>query len=364
MGVNIRKKTVQGGEMQSLYLDIYQDGMRERKALGLSIYTNPKTPLQKIHNKEILREANTIRAKQDLILQQGGSVHKSIKNKKNDFLDYFYYEVQHRKNTGTNYESWLSVFRHLEGYVKETMKRPRIDEVDIMWLENFKAYLLKHVSQNSAHTYFNKVKARLYQAERDKIIIDNPAYRVASPKQVDTVREYLTKEELQKLVHADFKYPEMKKAFFFSAFTGLRWSDIEKMKWSEIRHDDESGWHIVYKQQKTRETETLPIAKIVRDLLGKAGQPNELVFKNLTYSARHNIDLQDWITKAGIKKHITFHCARHTYATSLITNGTDILSVSKMLGHRNLKTTEIYTKVIDKLKVEAANNIHTIDFNE
>ena len=363
MSVTVRPKAIKNGKMQSLYLDVYENGIRSKETLKLTIHTNPKTPLEKIHNKEIKNYADAIRAKRELEIRDGIYGFKSIKNRKNDFLDYFNLLVKHRANTGVNHDTWLSVYRHLESYVKESGRRPRFDEIDVMWLENFKNNLLTKVGQNSAHSYFNKVKACLHQAERDKIISINPAHRVTSPKQKDTKREYLTQEELQKLAPIKFKHPEMKTAFFFSVFTGLRWSDIEKLKWSEIRYNDELKWHIVYTQRKTKDAETLPISQQAIDLLGKKGKPDELIFKNLKYNARNNTDLQDWITKAGISKHITFHCARHTYATLLISNGTDMLSVSKMLGHRNLKTTEIYAKVIDKLKVEAANNIPKIDFN-
>lgn len=363
MSVTVRKKPIKNGQMQSIYLDIYKDGFRTKETLDLKLYTNAKTPKEKNHNKETENLAESICAKRVLAVNTGTYGFTMKKNYKDDFLDYFDKLVKHRSKTGVNHDTWLSVYRHLEKYIKELGRRPKFDEIDVLWLENFKNYLLKKVSQNSAHTYFNKLKASLHQAERDKIISNNPAYRVKSPEQKDTKREYLTKEELQKLAPIDFKYPELKRAFFFSAFTGLRWSDIEKLKWSEIRFNDELGWHIIYTQRKTKDAQTLPIQQQARDLLGIEGKPNELVFKDLKYSARHNLFLQNWIYKAGIEKQITFHCARHTYATLLITNGTDIVSVSKMLGHRNIKTTEIYAKVIDKLKVEAANNIPKIDFN-
>lgn len=363
MSITLRKKTIKNGQMQSLYLDIYEDGIRSKETLKMNIFTNPKTPIEKNYNKETESLANAIRAKRELEIRDGIHGFKSNKNRNCDFLDYFDTLVKHRAKTGVNHDTWLSVYRHLETYIKGLIRRPRFDEVDVIWLENFKNYLLSKVSQNSAHSYFNKIKASLHQAERDKIIGVNPAHRVASPKQKDTKREYLTENELKKLAPIEFKYNEMKRAFFFSVFTGLRWSDIEKLKWSEIRFNDKLQWHIVYTQRKTKDAETLPISEQAKDLLGKAGKSNELIFKDLKYSARHNTDLQNWITKAGIEKHITFHCARHTYATLLISNGTDMLSVSKMLGHRNLKTTEIYAKVIDKLKVEAANNIPKINFN-
>jgi site-specific recombinase XerD len=92
-------------------------------------------------------------------------------------------------------------------------------------------------------------------------------------------------------------------------------------------------------------------------LLGEKAEPIERVFKGLKYSAWHNIKLQQWVMRAGISKTITFHCARHTYATLQLTLGTDIYTVSKLLGHKDLKTTQVYAKIIDDKKKEAANKI-------
>ena len=92
-------------------------------------------------------------------------------------------------------------------------------------------------------------------------------------------------------------------------------------------------------------------------MLGEEKEKTERVFKGLKYSAWHNVKLAQWVLRAGITKNITFHCARHTYATLQLTMGTDIYTVSKLLGHRELKTTQIYAKVIDNKKKEAANKI-------
>ncbi|MEZ4856754.1 MAG: site-specific integrase [Gelidibacter sp.] len=145
--------------------------------------------------------------------------------------------------------------------------------------------------------------------------------------------------------------------FIFSALTGLRWSDIEKLLWSEIQHSKEMGYYIRFRQKKTKGAETLPISEQARELLGEAGKPEAKVFEGLHYSAWSNLKLQQWMLKAGITKNITFHCARHTYATLQLTLGTDIYTVSKLLGHKELRTTQIYAKVIDDKKKEAANRI-------
>lgn len=117
------------------------------------------------------------------------------------------------------------------------------------------------------------------------------------------------------------------------------------------------GYYIRFRQKKTKGAETLPISKQDFSLLGEPQDKDERVFKGLKYSAWHNLKLQQWMMRAGISKTITFHCARHSYATLQLSAGTDIYTVSKLLDHRELKTTQIYAKVIDQQKKEAANRI-------
>jgi integrase len=201
------------------------------------------------------------------------------------------------------------------------------------------------------------VTAALKEAQKEGIIQNNPANLVEGISPDDPDREFLTLEELQAAAKVECEMPLLKNAFIFSALTGLRWSDIEKLVWSEVQHSEQSGYYIRFRQKKTKGAETLPISEQAFRLLGERKEPKNKVFEGLYYSAWHNLKLREWVMKAGITKHITFHCARHTYATLQITLGTDIYTVSKLLGHRHLKTTEIYAKVIDQKKQEAAQRI-------
>ena len=238
-------------------------------------------------------------------------------------------------------------------------------EVDRKFVQGFKEFLDKDVktksnqnlSQNSKYSYFNKLRAALKQAVKDGIIPTNPAEGVDGFKQGEPQREFLTLKELQVAVKADCEIPQIKTAFIFSCLTGLRWSDINKLLWSEVRHSNDMGYYIRFRQKKTKGAETLPISEQAFGLLGEPQDKDERVFKGLKYSAWHNLKLQQWMMRAEISKTITFHCARHTYATLQLSAGTDIYTVSKFLGHRELKTTQIYAKVIDEKKKEAANKI-------
>ena len=152
----------------------------------------------------------------------------------------------------------------------------------------------------------------------------------------------------------------MKKAFLFSALTGLRWSDVKGLSWENVRNSEKDGWSIHFTQKKTNKSECLPVSDQAIRFLGNKDQGTDKIFSNLKYHTWMNTQLQNWVRDAGINKKITFHCARHSFATLQLSLDTDIYTVSKLLGHRNLKTTQIYANVIDKKKVDAAKRIPSL----
>ncbi|WP_311709653.1 site-specific integrase [Riemerella anatipestifer] len=204
------------------------------------------------------------------------------------------------------------------------------------------------------------MRAALKEAHRNKLIADNPTTRVRSIKEEETNRQYLILEEIQKLVNTECDNSLLKRAFLFSCMTGLRFSDIENLKWKNVNYDENTGWTLNFVIKKTKAIEYLPINEQAIKLIGEKGKDEEKVFEGLIYSAYNNKKLRKWIAKAGIDKHITFHSARHSFATLQLTMDTDIYTVSKLLGHKNVKTTEIYAKVIDKKKINAVLKIPNI----
>ena len=181
--------------------------------------------------------------------------------------------------------------------------------------------------------------------------------RIDGISEPEVQREYLTLEQLQALVNTPCSIPLLKNAAIFSALTGLRFSDISKLVWSEVQYSELEGYFLQFRQKKTKGVEVLPISEQAFKLLGERKEPTEQVFKGLIYSAYLNVHLKQWILRAGITKDITFHCFRHTFATLQLSHGTDIYTVSKMLGHRELKTTQIYAKIVDDTKRKAADKI-------
>jgi len=360
MKVTLRKR-LKNGKI-SLYLDFYNKGKRKLEYLRLYLNLNPTTRTERELNKKTEQLAASICAQRQIEIQNGFYGFQDLEKLKGSFMAYLIILTEKKNTSSGNYGIWSSMMKHLNSYVLGDIS---FQYVDSKFVEDFKEYLDKDakkkngqpLSQNSKYSYFGKFTAALKQAVKDGILITNPADGISHFKQGEPQREFLTLDELRAVAKEECELPILKNAFLFSALTGVRWVDIENMIWSEIQHSKEMGYYIRYRQKKTKGAETLPISEQAFNLLGKRRDLNEIIFKGLNYSGWSNLKLQQWVMKAGISKTITFHCARHTYATLLITMGEDIYTVSKMLGHKELKTTAIYAKIIDAKKKEAANRI-------
>jgi len=384
--VKLREKVISGNR-KSLYLDFYpaiphpETGEPTRREF-LGLYLNAEkvkdengkirniklSPIDKQHNKETEQLAEQIRQKRENHLNKPeiytGYEKEQLKIKEKseqNFIEYFKALADKRK--ASNYDNWVSAFHYLDKYTKGKLKFADLNE---KFCNDFKDYLLTTksnksikttLSQNSAVSYFNKFKASLKQAYKDGYFNFDLNSKISPIKQAETQRNFLTIEELNKLVKTECANPLMKKAALFSALTGLRFSDINKLVWGELEYIEGNGYFIKFKQQKTKGAEMLPISEQAFNLLGERKQPTDKVFEGLNYSAYENKHLAKWIGLAGIEKDITFHCFRHTFATLQLSKGTDIYTVSKMLGHRELKTTQVYAKIIDQTKREAADKI-------
>jgi len=368
MSIKIVQKKLQNNRA-SLALKIYQGGKsKQYKLKDLFLYLKPSNLDEKNHNSETKKLAESILAKRQLEFQNNSyNIHTGFKTQ-GSFLEYFSKLVRERRASAGNYGNWQSVYKHLLTYANG--HDVKFSDCDDDFLKGFKKFLQNgnitksntKLSNNAALSYFNKVKAALNQAYVDRIILDNPGRRVKGIPQQETHREYLLIEELKLLADTPCEIPLLKQAFLFSCITGLRWSDINKLTWKEVVYSEaEAQWKIHFMQKKTKSLQYHPISNEAYTILGDRQNESERVFKGLKYSAWNNHKLAEWIWRdAAIKRKITFHCARHTYATLLLTSGGDIYTVSSLMGHQNLKTTQIYAKIINPKKNETVDLIPRI----
>lgn len=376
MNITLKKKKLKNGKF-SLYLEYYKGSTLnlERKRIHLrdfeylKLYPNqdPKTAAEKKENKEIDILSEQILSIRKAEYFQGKFDIKNTNKSKRLFLDFFMEKTEEKIDSPKNYGNWTATSLHLKRCISSNLT---FDEIDENFVKRVRLYFDKEaktksdtpLSLNSKYSYYNKFKACLRAAFDDGYLSINYASKTKSFEQSESQREYLTHQELQSIANTPCKYEVLKRAFIASALSGLRWSDINTLVWSEIRDEDNGVSRINFRQQKTEGVEYLYISKQIRELFGARQDPSEKVFKGLKYSAVYNNEIVRWCNRAGISKHITFHSARHTNAVLLLENGADIYTVSKRLGHREIRTTAIYAKIVDQKMKEAANLIPEIKF--
>lgn len=374
INVTLRKRTLPSGKI-TLYLDffpaVYNPKTREfsrREYLNLYLVAKPKSNIDKEMNLENFSKAEIICAnrlnelnKQQIYNPFEQEQLRLIEIGKMSFLEFLKRTAESK--IGINSEIWKSAITHFEMFLKNQDILMR--EIDVTIIEEFRDYILKAKSlrknnkplaQNTALSYFNKIKATLKKAYKKGLLQTDVNAAVESIKEQESQRNFLTMEEASRLFRTPCKKEIVKRISMFSLLTGIRYSDIAKLTWEEVQYSKSEGYYIRFKQQKTDRPLTLPISLEAFEFLGEKTEQYDTVFYDLK---KWDVDriLPIWINDASIEKHITFHCFRHTYATLQMAAGTDIFTVSKMLGHKNIKTTQIYTKIVDERKRETTNKI-------
>lgn len=281
-----------------------------------------------------------------------------------DFIKYFR-SVIRKNHPGSDQgvlQNWERVADILEQY--SNGDPIPFKKVNVSFLTNFKYYLLDldyskkkgKITQNTASNYFSILKAGIKMAYIDDYLTTNVAEKVQGIKTYDGRRESLSMSEVIRLVQTPCEYDVVRRASIFSILTGIRHCDIKALTWKKLVNID-GTWRVDFTQEKTGGVEYMPISDLAYSICGERKEPNRFVFEDLPDPSWISRPIKKWVEAAGITKHITFHCFRHTYATLQLTLGTDIYTVSKMLGHTKVTTTQIYAKVVDPKKIAAANAI-------
>lgn len=368
--VAIRFKELANGN-QSIYLDIYDDGKRTYEFLKLYLIPE-RTGADKNKNIATLQTAAAVQAQRIVDIQNGkfGLKGKTIKSNAK-ILPYIYKIADEKlERSGSkqgDYYNFRSLALHLGIFKGE---KTTFKEIDADFVQGFIDYLRtavnmnlnknkrsKYISKNTQHKLFSKFNYVLEDAVRDSILQANPIKtikRSTKPKMEPGTREYLTIDELKKLIKVDCRNDEVKKAFLFCCLTGLRYSDVSQLRWENVRTSENGEVELRFSMEKTEREITLQIsAEAVKWLPSNPGaNPGELVY-HLPKNEYTNPAIKEWVRAAGINKHITFHCSRHTAATLNLTLGTRIEVVSKLLGHTKISTTQIYGKIVDEAKRDA-----------
>lgn len=368
--VKVRTRKLSNGN-ETIYLDITINGRRKQEYLKLYLLAGNTRDIR-ARNKETLAIASEIKNRRILEIQ---SKRYNIHDKGKDKILLLDWMWQLRdESLGVKSDNYCytikSTIMHLEKYMKGNSVY--MCEIDADFIMGFLKYMRKTptyrgvpLGKESIYTYYMTLCIALNKAVKRELIDKNPCDRIPSedkPRRGESNREYLTLEEVKKMIDTECKDARVKRLFLFSCFTGLRYKDIFLLRWKNIVKIEEGVYQVETIQQKTKNKVVIPLTENAmrwlpdRYLEGEENRIFHMPESSLAYDYLH-----DWSKKAGIKKNVTFHVARHTYATMLLYYGADLYTVSKLLGHTNVKTTQIYAKVMDDSKRKAVNLIPNIN---
>lgn len=356
--IRLRTKELADGS-KSLYLDIYRNGKRTYEYLKM--YLIPETDRNaRQQNETTMAAANAIKSKRIIELTSGeaGIVNHKDKVYLQDWMQT--YKENQEKRDKKVVSQIKSVAHILKDYAGE---RFTLDRVDITFCQGYIDYMLttyrpkgKPIAASTRNTYYQIFNGALNAAVRAKRILRNPFNEMdksEKPKMPESVRSYMTIEEVRALIATPMENEKVKSAYLFSCFCGLRISDILRLKWKDIFVDN-GQYRLSVAMQKTKEPIYLPLSNEALRWMPERGDKtaDEHVFELPTTV---NQLIKPWAKAAGISKRFTFHTARHTFATMLLTLGADLYTVSKLLGHTSVKMTQVYAKIINKKKDDAVN---------
>ena len=408
--VKLRKKAISSG--YSLYLE-YANNYRQEKIYLRIHLSKGDTPLRRKNDTDTWNKAEEIRqAIEDFIIKNKAqtlefayklyvdSVNQETEEeaRKNlTLVEYLQAFKEEKARTGQS-KSLAVTINNLIKYVTDFTDGEKVLLTDVSkeWLEEFLMYLgktnsfvrnrfkkgsntenvtsnektNKPLAKSTAKLYYNTFICALGAAESDGLII-SPARRVkAEDKKVlkgdEKQREFLTAEELERMEATFMRNEETKRAFLFACYTGLRISDIISLTYGDIKQEQAATGQRIYVIRKmmikTRRIVSVPLSdKALSYLPADFSQfsKDKKVF-NLPTVGAVNDSLKTWAKDAKVDKVITFHTSRHTFATLALTLGVDVFTTSKLLGHQNVRTTQIYAEVIDAKKEQAISLFDTL----
>ena len=347
---------------------IYPKKHRRREYLRLYLYPCPKDKQQRRRNRETLALAKKLRFELEQQLLECDSGYRLHMAHDINFLDWMnsYYESytkgdkRHIKRARTCFIDFLAStpeFAQFSHSIRPAQISPRM-------VVAFTEYLNRKFVGEGPHTLFARFKKIVKAAVEANVMKKNPCAGVTIKTDCATLKkDVLSMEEIRKLneTHFQAENTDIRRAFIFSCYTGLRWCDVKELTFSNI---DISNRLLKFEQAKTKGHSkasgvVIPLNDALLSLIGVPPDSSEKeshIF-NLPSHPRCLRELRHWVTQAGINKHITWHCARHSFAVNILNNGANIKTLASLLGHSGLKHTEKYTRATDTLKQAAIDSL-------
>ena len=346
--------------------------IRRKENLNLYLVANPRTPIDRNQNKQTLQLAKKIRQEREQELLEGKEGYRLKKDRQVDFLDYFQaYIDNYTKKDIRMVQIALQRFKDFLSETPEYTKfeksiKPEQLSKDMMMA--FTEYLQGRSVGEGAKSIYQRFKKVIKYAVEHDVMLKNPCTGVVIKVDDQILRkDVLSLDEEQALIntHYDGENPNIRRAFIMCLYCGLRFCDVKSLAFSNV---DYSNRLLKFEQNKTRghSANSGVVIPLNDGLLRLIGEPTNDQTKDSPIFPLPSYEmclkaLKRWVKRAGIEKHISWHCARHSFAVNILNNGANIKTVASLLGHSGLKHTEKYTRAIDKLKEDAINSLPQID---
>lgn len=348
---------------------------RKREYLKLYLWQAPRTPIERQQNKEILELAKKIRFDRGQDLLESVEGYRLKKDRDINFLDYFQSYID--KYTKKDYRMIVIALKRFRDFLHDTPeynkfeKRIKPEQITKDIVEAYTEYLQSRSVGEGAKSIYARFKKVIKYAVEHDVISKNPCNGIVIKVDEQILKkEVLSPEEIQRLIatHYDNENPNIRRAFIFCLYCGLRYCDVKDLTFANV---DYSNKLLKFEQNKTKGHSAnsgviIPLNDGILSLIGEPISPNnrdEAIFPLPSYEMCLKA-LKRWVKRAGINKHISWHCARHSFAVNILNNGANIKTVASLLGHSGLKHTEKYTRAIDSLKQEAINSLPKLNIEE
>ena len=354
INVTVRKKKLRDGNF-SLFLDITGAGDRKKDYLGYKIYVKPKNQEERAHNQKYLALANDVAVKREYDLRGNDQGLKNIDKGKIDIVDFFkeYIEGYGKKDkrlveaAQSKFNDFLKA-KHIRAIPGRALTS--------VLCEEFGTYLRDacDLHGETPQNYFKKFRMVIRDASKKGITaIDTRDLRVKFVIDHNAIKKpILSPEEILKLIETPEQHDMIRRAYLFSLNTGFDHITVSNLYWWMV---DENG--ITFDRSKTSSQNRLPLNKSARMLMGGRGEPDDIIFELPGHGKCVRV-LRRWAANAKVDKAITWHSARHSLGTNLVNEySTDVAVVSKILGHKDIRTTMKYVHVNTKAKKSALDSL-------
>lgn len=344
---------------------------RKRESLKLTLVANPRDPMQRQQNRDTIELARRIRCEREQEFLQNREGYRLRKERKVNFLDYCqqYIDTYNKKDVRM---ITLARNRFSDFLTDQNLLDPKqltAEELTPDLIRRFVDYLHTRSKGEGAKTIYKRFKKIVKNCIEAGYMKSDPCKGITCAADEDVLtKDWLTQDEVQKLIATH--YPQenvmVRNAFIFCLYTGVRWCDVKDLAFANI---DFSAKMLRFEQVKTKghSSKSWVYIPLNDGLLKLVGQPpkgqgkDARIFRLPSYESSSK-SVKYWVKKAGIDKHISWHCARHSFAVNILNNGANIKTVSSLLGHSSLRHTEKYTRVVDKLKEDAINSLPELKF--